>query len=444
MAGFISGLRFSAESQDFWINGVKIPGVQSVDVSYQRPTTNIRYLGMKSTAQIPNGPQIGQATVTRQFISDEPFLHLTGLYYWIEGQICDKNENLIFGFDYAFLNNYNCSCRIGEVPIEQAGFVIYGDIGKYTKPWTPLNFTKRGYFNKLSNHICYLYQEKAGYNENMNWLKAVSGAWEIRQYYSKTEYKDETIAAASINDYFDPIFDIYSPSAPNAGDPYITIIQSNNMGINYIDPTKFLNTSSIFSLNKLYPSGASSGNFLIKIPSYSSIDVSLDNFSTNRVTSFNLNIDMPRNPIYDLGGFPIFNYEMLWPVKVEVNWPIEVTCNFEIEVDTYNAGNIKQSIFRPRVQNFSLKLKDYKTNELMTDYNFADMFLVGEAYSVNIGENTKINATYKTYLDRPVGLFDRYYSGTSISVPSQPILNLENSSGNSVIISALNITGITY
>ena len=129
----------------------------------------------------------------------------------------------------------------------------------------------------------------------------------------------------------------------------------------------------------------------INIGSFGCMDLSLNEFSTNRVLSYDLNIKIDRNPIYGLGSKN--------PLRVEINPPIEVTANFEIEVNDYIFKNLKQYPCGTKIQNLNIILKDYISGSLLISYNFDNMFLLSESYQNDVNGNVRGSLSYKSYIN---------------------------------------------
>ena len=80
----------------------------------------------------------------------------------------------------------------------------------------------------------------------------------------------------------------------------------------------------------------------LNIASYNSMEVNLDEFSSNRMTSFSVDIATPRIPIYTLNADK--------PAKVIAGTPIEVNVNFSLDIDDYKIKNMRfvpdETVFR--------------------------------------------------------------------------------------------------
>ena len=83
----------------------------------------------------------GNFSVSRAFVSEDPFLNLTGdgpsfafsgsVFYEMPniGGTLENNRSGCFGFHSGYLNSYSISCGVGEVPSVNVGISVYGDLG---------------------------------------------------------------------------------------------------------------------------------------------------------------------------------------------------------------------------------------------------------------------------------------------------------------------------
>ena len=120
----------------------------------------------------------------------------------------------------------------------------------------------------------------------------------------------------------------------------------------------------------------------LKIAGYNSIDISLDEFSSNRVNSYSLDIGVPRAPVY------AFNDRT--PSEVVSNSPLSVSLNFNIEPDDYKIKNMRfvpeETVFR----NVRVRVNKNNSTEKIQDYLFKNLLLVSEQYSADNNGNVGI------------------------------------------------------
>ena len=134
-------------------------------------------------------------------------------------------------------------------------------------------------------------------------------------------------------------------------------------------------------------------NLLLSIADPGSLNISLDEFTTNRCLSYNLSINVKRLPIYPLG------YSQ--PLFVETIYPIEVNCSFQLEKSDYLASTLRDFPGNEKTQNLTISMNDLENGLPFTSYNFNEMKFMGESYSSTVDGNVGVNLNYKTYLQRP-------------------------------------------
>lgn len=120
------------ENQHLFINNVQIPGCQNVAASFGVNAQNINYLGASQTLYLPVGPKIGNVSLNTVMVTTDPLLTYTGNIP-ITGYILRDKGNLYdnFSFDNGYLNSYSNNYTIGNLPSIEAGFSIYGDMGRF-------------------------------------------------------------------------------------------------------------------------------------------------------------------------------------------------------------------------------------------------------------------------------------------------------------------------
>ena len=125
----------------------------------------------------------------------------------------------------------------------------------------------------------------------------------------------------------------------------------------------------------------------LNIPGYNSIDINLDEFTTNRVSSYSVDIQTPRTPIYDFAGRT--------PAEVVSDSPLDVTLQFNIQPDDYEIKNMRfvpeETVFR----DVSLIINENSKNNSMQSFSFNNMLLVSEQYQINTESTASIAFTLK-------------------------------------------------
>ena len=267
--------RIRREQESITINGSGIQGVQSVSVEYgsvARPLTSLGIQGVNGPVYAPEGPQTASLSVNTLFshkipsslntLSENFFLNFTGDLPF-SGQVKHGSKNFLF--KKAYINNYNVSCAIGEIPQISTSSTVFGELG----------------------------------------------------------------------------------------------------------------TGDI-----AFPTSAAAPQELA-IPGYSSIEINLDEFTTNRVTSFNVAISTPRVPIYALNGDE--------PTTVIAGNPVSVGVDFSIDIDDYEIKNMRFVPNETVFKNTTITLKKNNSDTTLLTYSFDNMLLTSESFAGGVDSNATVN-----------------------------------------------------
>lgn len=267
------------ENQHFFIGTGEVFGIQSVDASFSAPVEELKFMGMDECVLIPNGPNVGEFSISQFLITDDLFLQYTGELavsgYLLKSKT-DYSQN--FSFTSGYLTSYSIQCGIGTVPEVRATIQSFGKIGN---------------------------------------------------------------------------------------------IQTSDV------PASIANSPTDFDL---------------KIADPGSISINIDEFSTNRVTSFDLSISAERTPIYQVGGRT--------PIEVKTNYPLPVSLSFQIEVDDYDYMNGDEYICSEVPQDIQITIKDFETQTNLQVFNLKKMKKVSESILSEISNNTSLNIQYRGYINR--------------------------------------------
>lgn len=112
--------------QQFYLSGILLSGVTSIDGSYAVQESPINIIGQGHVYPVMQGPLVGNFSISKYFIGEDPLLNYTGDHP-ISGSINYGDKS--FGFESGYLNEYSFSASMGSIPQVQAGIVVYGDIG---------------------------------------------------------------------------------------------------------------------------------------------------------------------------------------------------------------------------------------------------------------------------------------------------------------------------
>jgi len=112
--------------QQFYLSGILLSGVTSIDGSYSISENPINIIGKGYTYPVRQGPLVGNFNIDKYYIGQEPLLNYTGDSP-ISGSINYNNKS--FGFNSGYLTDYNITCSIGSIPKSRATIAVYGNIG---------------------------------------------------------------------------------------------------------------------------------------------------------------------------------------------------------------------------------------------------------------------------------------------------------------------------
>lgn len=113
--------------QQFYLDGVLLSGVTSIDGGYSVQEEPINIIGQGYVYPVRQGPLVGNFSVSRYFIGEDYFLNFTGDNP-ISGSI-NFNDDQKFGFTSGYLTQYSVSAGVGSIPKSDASFIVYGNIG---------------------------------------------------------------------------------------------------------------------------------------------------------------------------------------------------------------------------------------------------------------------------------------------------------------------------
>jgi len=130
----------------------------------------------------------------------------------------------------------------------------------------------------------------------------------------------------------------------------------------------------------------------LNITSYNSMEINLDEFKTNRVSSFSVEVATPRVPIYTVG--------LDIPTGVIAGTPIEVNVNFNLEVDDYEIKNMRFVPDETTFRNTTITLNKNNSSTPLLQYSFDNMLLTSESFSAGQDSNAGVNFNLRTFILR--------------------------------------------
>lgn len=136
----------------------------------------------------------------------------------------------------------------------------------------------------------------------------------------------------------------------------------------------------------------SSSSFPLKIADPRSIEINIDEFNTNRVTSFDIGIACNRFPIYILGSGS--------PLDIRSQYPFDTSVKFQFEVDDYSGIKMSNFPCNRDVRNLSIQVKDFESSAVISNYEFKNMTKISEAYSSNVEGVSTMSIEYRGFINR--------------------------------------------
>jgi hypothetical protein len=147
MKGFVH----NAE-QSFYINGLQMSGVSSLDASYSIPAEENNFLGYVGPADlIQNAPGVGNFSFQRVMMSsDEPITELLLMEEGFDGGVEFNSQEI--NFQSGYINSYECSFSVDSLPQSTVSISAYGEVGPFVvKQKNPVN--QRELFTPTSSGI---------------------------------------------------------------------------------------------------------------------------------------------------------------------------------------------------------------------------------------------------------------------------------------------------
>lgn len=152
-------------------------------------------------------------------------------------------------------------------------------------------------------------------------------------------------------------------------------------------------TFSIFdNAGSVSPTGSYNTSTIPTLANSNTISMSIGDFSTNRVLSFDFSILVPRSAIYYIGNR---NPAIVTPV-----YPVEVQGNFVIQIDDYTFTNFNVlPALTAKNNNFSISMLDFTGGAINLDFtNRLSYFILnGEEFAASVTSPGTATLKYRGY-----------------------------------------------
>jgi hypothetical protein len=122
--------RIIHDTQNVYINGERLRGVQTCETSWAGPTSYINAVGVQGGFVGSTVEESLQASFDVSRLMVTPHDPLVNLFETVDigGEIA-YGPSETFSFNKAFISSYSSSCQIGSVPTLDFGLIAYGESG---------------------------------------------------------------------------------------------------------------------------------------------------------------------------------------------------------------------------------------------------------------------------------------------------------------------------
>lgn len=336
-----------------FMDGFEIDGIQSISFNQPLQLETYNYLGTQPLTKY-NGNKVASISIKKQLFNKDKIFTYTGQSR-INGFILENNSFGInnLGFTSGYLTSYSLNVTKNQ-PIEvDANISIFGDYGQMDgNEYSLFNYHLEGISGAPQGYI-FCGPVRSFLNFNVN----IASGNDITKVLSTGDY---------------------AFLRGGTGFVWSGMVTRVNNGANIQVNTIGLSAGTTTKIYKKKQNKQISAN---------SINISLDEFSTNRVNSFNMSISLPRVPVYALG--------QSLPYEINSVNPLNVNCSFEIEMDGYQFQKTK---LYPtgfyRFQNALISIKDYTSGIDYMTFNLNNLSLTSHDYSIEAGGTAKVQLNY--------------------------------------------------
>lgn len=355
----LNGLQVNKSQQFVFLNSHRLCGVQSVSFSFTKPIRPYQYLGAKSTIPyIYQGERATNITIDK-LLNDKDLLWSYTGNSPINGCILQtiNFENTNVSFVSGFLNSYNLSFQLGQIPQVSAQIISYYDAGS-------LNGTEGNKFD--SDLYCV---SKTPFNTNYISL-------------GPTKLTNASNTVTSMSGYF-------GSNQLLPGDYFFFTGTINHSGT-----VQSIVDSQIYTVNGINPSGDLTGiAYKYQNPKRigpGSIDLNISDFNTNRVNSLRMQLEMRRIPVFTIGN--------CLPKNVLLETPLSIRVDIQLEVKDYQLQKLTNYPTQRKIRDLSFNVRSYDDNSIIQSYNLGNMELISENYRSSVDGNVTVDMGFINYI----------------------------------------------
>jgi hypothetical protein len=329
---------------NLFLNGVRVNGLESLDVNSAPQSEQIEYIGNKGRQEVRSSYPLTKLNISKRYYGADFFLDrfsgdLINAYITLNGQ---TGNNL--AMTSGVMTNYTINLGLNQQPAISCDFEFYNDCGQLNITGAPFIIGQSGYF--------YLNAAAPTTYEFATQAVIQTGTKQIYKYQENPCY------------YF------------KTGD---TVFFSGNhvTGITSISNSFSTGHTGYLYRKQTYPIVSSKG-----------IKLDIGDARNNNLIQASINYSFPRLPIYDIGSE--------YPSAVYPITPTDVYCTLDFEPTSYEI--YKQSSWpeTPKRNTLNFRLFDI-SGAYVDNINLGSMELVSEKASVSVDGSLRISAEYKKY-----------------------------------------------
>lgn len=328
MAEQTANFRITSVDQQLYLNSERIIGAQNVSISKNFGNGSLTYggIGNKQVYYIPRSPQIANVSIDSYLLNKEYLLpYVTGSDS-INGFILkdSQDSNPYYSLLNGYMTSYSHQYAVGQIPRISTSMTVFGNAGKI-----------------LTGNL-------------------------------------GSLAMAEL----DIIRTIYDNNVSN--DDWGLILDSVSESEDWLTLSELITSFEDWNLDV-------TDRFLVTgllVPDNGSIYLNIDTFNTNRVQSYQINVNANKLPVYNIGS--------RYPARVELVYPIDVTCQFTFDVGDYESIQSNSVPETQVVKDLSLTVKNYRSDDIISSYSFNNLNLISENYNTSIDGNVSVTVLYNT------------------------------------------------
>ncbi len=329
---------------NLFLNGVRVNGLESLDVNSAPQSEQIEYIGHKGRQEVRSSYPLTKLNISKRYYGADFFLDrfsgdLINAYVTLNGQ---TGNNL--AMTSGVMTNYTINLGLNQQPAISCDFEFYNDCGQLNITGAPFIIGQSGYF--------YLNAAAPTTYEFATQAVIQTGTKQIYKYQENPCY------------YF------------KTGD---TVFFSGNhvTGITLISNSFSSGHTGYLYRKQTYPIVSSKG-----------IKLDIGDARNNNLIQASINYSFPRLPIYDIGSE--------YPSAVYPITPTDVYCTLDFEPTSYEIYKQSNWPETPKRNTLNFRLFDI-SGAYVDNINLGSMELVSEKSSVSVDGSLRISAEYKKY-----------------------------------------------